>query len=221
MLCSLCQLITSANLNVVFNASAVVSPHAITGRGIDRQGDTGLDAYAVGDFAQFYVLISDIDNTQSYQIAYNSTIPLGQDSGNIATIADTIMDSVPEGVLIGLLTAVLATDDYNFTITLGIDIYCEDNEYGADEDQFNLLLFKSFNLTFSYEKKIDKFTSLAWNQIADQITGTDIDIVNASLNFKYKIDQLWPVIDSPNSEIRVYINSPTCGSRSSTYSRCR
>ena len=199
-------IITSASLEVVYNATVTVSPHAITGAGIDRNGDVGLDAYAIGDFAEFYILISDIDNTQEYQLAYYQTVDLGRDSPYTPSIADTIMNSVPENVLISLLSAVLSTDNYNFTITMGIDIYCEDNEYGADEDQWDSLLFKSLNLTLSYQKKIDKFTSLEWSQIGNKISGSNIDIKNATLNFKYKIDNTWTE-ESPNSELRIFINN--------------
>ncbi|MCJ7648698.1 MAG: hypothetical protein MUP85_08805, partial [Candidatus Lokiarchaeota archaeon] len=199
-------IITSASLEVVYNATVTVSPHAITGAGIDRNGDVGLDAYAIGDFAEFYILISDIDNTQEYQLAYYQTVDLGRDNPYTPSIADTIMNSVPENVLISLLSAVLSTDNYNFTITMGIDIYCEDNEYGADEDQWDSLLFKSLNLTLSYQKKIDKFTSLAWSQIGNKISGSNIDIKNATLNFKYKIDNTWTE-ESPNSELRIFINN--------------
>jgi len=199
-------IITSASLEVVFNATVTVSPHAVTGSGIDRDGDTGLDAYAIGDFAEFYILISDIDNTQEYQIAYYKTIDLGRDSPFTPNITDTILNAVPEDVIISLLTAVLSTDNYNFTITMGIDIYCEDNEFGADDDEWDSLLMKSLNLTFSYEKKIDKFTSLSWNQIGNTISGSNIDIKNATLNFKYKIDNTW-TDESPNSELRFFINN--------------
>jgi hypothetical protein len=197
-------IITSASLEVVFNATVTVSPHS--SGGIDREGDAGLSAYAIGDFAEFYILISDINNTQEYQLAYYQTVDLGQDDPATPSIADTILDSVPEDVLISLLSAVLSIDNYNFTITMGIDIYCEDNEYGADEDEWNSLLMKSLNLTFSYRKKIDKFTSLSWNQIGDTISGANIDIKNATLNFKYKIDKTWTE-ESPNSELRFFINN--------------
>ena len=196
--------ITSASLEVVYNATVTVSPH--DGGGIDRDGDTGLDAYAEGDSAEFYILISDINNTQEYQLAYYQTVDLGRDSPPTPSIVDTILDTISESVLIDLLTAVLSTDNYNFTITMGIDIYCEDNEYGADEDQWDSLLFKSLNLTFSYEKKIDEFTSLAWNQIGDKISGSNIDIKNATLNFKYKIDNTW-TDQSRDSELRISINN--------------
>ena len=198
-------IITSASLEVVYNATVTVSPHAITGRGIDRDGDAGLSAYAIGDFAEFYILISDIDNTQEYQLAYYQTIDLGRDIPFTPNITDTLMNSVPEDVLISLLSAVLSTDNYNFTITMGIDIYCEDNEFGADWDQWDSLLIKSLDLTFSYQKKIDKFTSLAWNQNLNEINGSNVQITGANLKFKYKIDQNWTE-SSQNSQIRIYIN---------------
>jgi len=198
-------IITSASLEVVFNATVTVSPHAISGRGIDRDGDVGLDAYAIGDFAEFYILISDINNIQEYQVAYYQTVDLGRDNPFTPNITDTILNSVPEDVLISLLSAVLGDDNYNFTITMGIDIYCEDNEYGADDDQWDSLLIKSLNLTFSYEKKINQFTFGSWAQDLDEISGSNVQITNANLNFKYKIDKNW-TDSSQNSQIRIYIN---------------
>jgi hypothetical protein len=164
-----------------------------------------LTHYAIGDFAEFYILISDIDNTQEYQLAYYQTFDLGRDSPYTPNITDTIMNSVPENALISLLSAVLSTDNYNFTITMGIDIYCEDNEHGADDDQWDSLLIKSLNLIFSYQKKIDKSTSLAWNQNLNEINGSSVQITGANLKFKYKIDQNWTE-SSQNSQIRIYIN---------------
>jgi len=198
-------IITSASLEVVYNATVTVSPHAITGAGIDRDGDTGLDAYAIGDFAEFYILISDINNTQEYQLAYYQTVDLGRDNPFTPNITDSIMNSVPENVLISLLSAIFDEDNYNFTITMGIDIYCEDNEYGADDDQWDSLLIKSLNLTFSYEKKINQFTFGSWAQDLDDISGSNVQITDANLNFKYKIDKNW-TDSSQNSQIRIYIN---------------
>ncbi|NVM18806.1 MAG: hypothetical protein HWN80_13910 [Candidatus Lokiarchaeota archaeon] len=198
-------IVTSASLEVVYNATVTVSPHAISGAGIDRDGDVGLDAYAIGDFAEFYILVSDINNTQEYQLAYYQTVDLGRDSPFTPNITDTVMNTVPEEVLISLLSAALSIDDYNFTITMGIDIYCEDNEYGADDDQWDSLLFKSLNLTFAYEKKIDQFTSGSWAQDLDEISGSNVQITDANLNFKYKIDKNWTE-SSQNSQIRIYMN---------------
>ncbi|MFW9876000.1 MAG: hypothetical protein ACFFG0_23100, partial [Candidatus Thorarchaeota archaeon] len=204
-------IITSASLEVIFNATVTVSPHS--GGGIDRLGDDGgIDFYSTGDYAKFYALIADVDETfDPIQIASNNTAGgnLGQDGPpSIGSFPDSEMDKVPQDVLIDVLTLALATNGFNFTITLGIDIYCEDNEYGVDEDRWDSLIIRSFNLTFSYEKKIDQFTTVSWNQDADKISdlSNDTVIVNkALLNFKYKIDKDW-VNSSPNSEIRVLIN---------------
>ncbi|KKK87380.1 hypothetical protein LCGC14_2753820, partial [marine sediment metagenome] len=77
-------------------------------------------------------------------------------------------------------------------------------------DVWYSLLIKSVELTFTYEKKIDQFTSLSWNQKGEKISdiSTDTIIINeAKLNFKYKIDELWNIDLSPNSEIRIFINN--------------
>ncbi|MFW9877254.1 MAG: hypothetical protein ACFFG0_29540, partial [Candidatus Thorarchaeota archaeon] len=204
-------IITYASLEVIFNATVTVSPH--DGGGIDRLGDDGgIDDYSTGDYAEFYALIADVDETfEPIKIASNNTAGgnLGQDGPpSIGNFPDSEMDKVPQDVLIDVLTLALATNGFNFTLTLGIDIYCEDNEYGTDEDRWDSLIIRSFNLTFSYEKKIDRFTSLSWNQDADKISvlSNDTVVVNQALfNFKYKIDQDW-VASSPNSEIRILIN---------------
>jgi len=201
--------ITSASLEVIFNATVTVSPH--DGGGIDRLGDDGgIDDYSTGDFSKFYVLFSDVEESfEPIQAAYNNTAlgDLGQDSPAISNFSDTPMNTVPENVLISILTSVLGTDGYNFTITLGIDIYCEDNESGVDIDRWNSLIIRSFNLTFSYEKQIDQFTAASWNQIGEKLeNSTNIQINEANLEFEYKVDPLWPYLASPNSEIRILIN---------------
>ncbi len=214
-------IITSASLEVIFNASVTAvgsnpsQPHI---GGIERPGDytegyqpwNGDTQFGIGDFATFYVLISDIGNENSFQIALNRTTDLGQDTPEINNYADTLMNTIPEEILISYLTSVLEDDNFNFTITLGIDVYCEDNEWNVDIDTWDLLTMRSFNLTFTYEKKINQFSSISWNQNADKISdlSNDTVIVNeAKLNFKYKIDQNWPAASSPNSEIRILINN--------------
>ena len=62
-------------------------------------------------------------------------------------------------------------------------------------------------MTFSYEKKIDQLTSLSWSQEAQEINGTNVEILKSNLKFKYRINELWPSSLSPNSEIRIYINN--------------
>lgn len=201
--------ITSASFEVIFNATVTVSPR--TAGGIDRLGDPlgGDDDYSTGDYAEFYVLFSDVEESfDPIQAAYNNTAlgDLGQDSPEVGNFSDTPMDTVPENVLISILNSVLK-NGYTFTITLGIDIYCEDNESGVDIDRWNSLIIRSFNLTFSYEKRIDKFTAASWSNIGEGLeNSTDIVIDDANLQFEYKVDRDWPSVPSPNSEIRFYIN---------------
>ena len=198
-------IITDASLDVIFNATVTVSPW--NNGGIDREGDLGLDDYSTGDYTEFYVLLSDVEETfPSVRVAYNHTGDLGLD-GTSGIYPDTPMEIVPKNVLISILSSVLQTTGFNFTITLGIDIYCEDNELGVDIDTWNSLIIRSFNLTFSYEKKIDQLTSLSWEQVGNAITGTNVQVTNANLTFTYKIDRPWPEISSPNSEIKVLLNN--------------
>ena len=203
-------IITSASLEVIFNATVTVEPR--TGGGIDRLGDPlgADDDYSTGDYAEFYVLFSDVEESfDPIQAAYNNTAlgDLGQDSPEVGNFSDTPMDTVPENVLVSILNSVLATDGFSFTITLGIDIYCEDNESGVDIDRWNSLIIRSFNLTFSYEKRIDKSTAASWNKIGDDLeNSTNIQLNKANLQFQYKVDRDWPSVPSPNSEIRFYIN---------------
>jgi len=199
-------IITSASVQATFNATVTVSPYS-TG-GIDCPGDPGDTPlqFSTGDYARFYVLISDPDNTYEYEVAYNQTIDLGQDSPAIPSYPDTLMVPVPEDVLIAYLTAIFKENNFNFTITLGIDIYCEDNESGVDRDRWNSLIIRSLDFTFSYRKKIDQFTSVSWNQVGESISGTNKLITGGNLQFEYKIDQTW-TNSSPNSELRVLINN--------------
>ena len=193
--------INSASLEALFNATVNIN--------IDVENDNISPQFGIGDFATFYVLISDLDFTNPYRVANNKTSTLGQDSSpTITTIPDKPIETVDEEDIITALSSSLDKDpDHsNFTITLGIDIYCEDN-FGTDYDYWDALLIKSLNLTFSYERKVEKFTSISWNQIGNQITGGNLQLKNATLNFNYKIDQDWPTALSPFSEIRIIINN--------------
>jgi len=211
--------ITSANLTAIFNATVQATPsiddnypNEFTGA-IDVMSDSGVDTNptggyfqgSTGDYVRFYVWISDPANDSIFEIAYNQTADLGQDSPLIDHLDDTVMVTIPKNVLIFYLTSVLSYNFEDFRILIGMRIWCEDN-FGQDADNWQLLIIKSVNLTFTYEKKINQFTSLAWSQVGDKISGSNIDINNATLNFKYKIDQNW-TNKSPNSEIRIFINN--------------
>ncbi|MFW9782526.1 MAG: hypothetical protein ACFFFB_09615 [Candidatus Heimdallarchaeota archaeon] len=220
------HIITSASLSAYFNASVQALDH--DGGGIEVYGDytEGQNPptdtqFGIGDFATFYVLISDLNNTYPFIVASNQTTTLGQDSPIVSSYPDSPMNVISEDILIAYLTSALSSDNFNFTITLGIDIYSEDNEYNVDIDRWSSLIIRNFNLTFTYEKKVDRYTTISFNQIGDSITGNNTRILDANLRFKYKIDQNW-TISSPNSEIRIIINNNTHSEavklRSYTYS---
>jgi len=196
-------IINSASLEAIFNATVNVN--------VDTANDNFSVQFGIGDFATFYVLISDVDFTNPYRVANNKTSNLGQDfAPTITTITDKPIETVDEEDIITALSSSLEKDpDHsNFTITLGIDIYCEDNGPPSnDHDTWEALIINSFNLTFSYERKVEKFSSVSWNQIGDQISGDNFQISQANLKFQVKIDQSWPTSLSPFSEVRILINN--------------
>ncbi|KKN33195.1 hypothetical protein LCGC14_0806250 [marine sediment metagenome] len=193
--------IKSASIESMFNAS--VAPT------VDTQGDT-VDFYSIWDSATFYLEISDLNLSYSFRVAQNKTTNLGQDSPPVLNITDRALDTLDESDMITALNLALEKDPNHssFTIILGIDIYCEDNlgSGGGDRDEWYALIFKSLNLTFTYEKKIDQFSSVSWYQIGNIISGLNLQISEAQLTFKVKIGQLWPALLSPFSEMSILIN---------------
>ncbi|MFX1502162.1 MAG: hypothetical protein ACFFDH_14455 [Promethearchaeota archaeon] len=213
-------IITSASLSAVISATVTAYPggssSSPSGYGIEVAGDdTGPyqgdnNQFNTGDYIRFYVLLSDLAKTKNYEAAWNKTVDLGKDSaGATDTMTDTLMTTVSEEELIFFLTSALSSDYHNFTITLGIRIWCEDNWY-SDRDRFDEIYIKSCNLTFTYVKKINQFTSVSWNQNAEKVSSLcneneTVIVDEALLNFKYKINETWPST-APNSEIRILIN---------------
>ncbi|MEE9376464.1 MAG: hypothetical protein V3V33_00325 [Candidatus Lokiarchaeia archaeon] len=197
--------ITSASLNVTFNATVTVSP--VSG-GIDVFGDSG--QLQVGDYARFYVLISDVENLyQPFQVANNRTKYLGWDTGSVSTIINTSLTNIDETLLINYLELILGVNSTIFTMTLGIDLYCEDNVATTDVDTWDKLRLNFMNLTFTYEKKIDEQTSVSWNQEGDKpsdIITNPFVIDEAILNFTYKVNDTLPKALSQNSEFQILIN---------------
>ena len=198
--------ITHASISAVFNATVTASPG-------DNYGiDTPLDTVPqTGDYdsARFYVLISDLDRNEIYEIAWYQTVDLGKDSaGSYDYITDMFMDTVVEETLKFYLSSLFKRDNFNLKFSLGIRIRCVDN-YNLDSDRWNSLRIKSCSLNFTYEKKIDQFTKVSWNQEGEDISGENTYITNSFLKFKYKIVQPWPELLSPNSEIRILINNNT------------
>ncbi len=206
-------IITSVSLSTLVNATVQAIDY--DNGGIDVFGDSNVIG-ATYDYVRFYVLFSDIPKNKVYEVAAYQSTDLGDDSaGSWDYLYNTYLDNVPQDKLIEYLTSVLNTDDKNFTITLGIRLWCEDNSPGLppedwDEDNWQDVLIKSCNLSFTYEKKIDQFNSISWNQDGDKINttvdGTTVTINEAKLNFKYKINENWTNL-SPNSEFRIFINN--------------
>ncbi|TFF96823.1 MAG: hypothetical protein EU547_05945, partial [Promethearchaeota archaeon] len=193
--------ITDVNLNILFNASV--------NSNVDTPNDSGDWTYfGTGDYIVFYALISDIYYQEPYYVAKNKTRYLGQNSPEFIQINDSLLFTFNENVIIEALNKAFEKDpDHsNFSITLGIDIYSEDNIQTSDPDYFDDLYIKTFNLTISYKKNIDEYTTISWNQEASKISGDDIIISKAIFSFNYKINKIWPEI-APLSEIRFYVNN--------------
>lgn len=198
--------ITSAFLNVTFNATVTATDPG----GIDVLDDP-VDELQVGDYARFYVLVSDVENVfQPFQVANNRTKYLGWNTGPVSTIINTSLTNIDETLLINYLELILGVNSTTFTMTLGIDLYCEDNDVSYDRDTWDKLRINFINLTFTYEKKIDQQTSVSWNQQGDKpsdIISNPFVVDEAILNFKYKTNDTWPKASSPNSELQVLINN--------------
>jgi len=196
--------ITSASVRGIVNATVNSNVDVNTSLGDTPDGDNDDDPQGVVyDFVKMYIRIADPDFNEVWEIAYNKTWNLGLPS--VTTMADRLMKNTSEKKLKFYLASVLSYDYQNFTIIVGMDIFCEDNCW-TDRDEFTELRVKSVSLNFTYEKQVDQSTSISWNQVGNQITGANIDIENATLDFKYKIDQPNWTTSSPNSEIRVYLN---------------
>jgi len=205
--------ITSASIQAVVNAT-VSKDVDVPGDINATEGGAPLNQQESYDYVRFYVLISDLSKNNVYEIAYNQTTNLGAGEpfpapAGIHIMGDTYLITVSEQVLIFYLTNILQEDFFNFTVTLGIRIFTADNSNNYDNDEFHELLIKSVNLNFTYEKKVDQLTSISWDQDGDKpndLSVNPIVIDDATLNFKYKINDTWSD-SSPNSEIRFYINN--------------
>jgi len=204
--------ITSASLNCWINGTAQATP--VNGGGIDRPGDTlsgGTTVQiATGDFARFFLIISDIDKNREFVATQYQTDDLGKDNPvPITQLNDTLIGPINEDTLIFYLEQALQYDHQNFAITLGTYIWCEDSGHPGDSDNWQMLLIKNFNMSITYQKKINQFSSLTWNNYGDQIEENNytIEIKNAELFFDYKINQTWVNSLSPNSRFKLFINN--------------
>ena len=192
-------IITSASLEVIVNAS--VNSNVDTPNDVDSW-----EFFSIGDSVTFYSQISDLDyNPPIYTVASNKTKYLGQQNfgqPTILTLNDSPLNTVDEIDLITALTSAFDKDPShsNFTLTLGIDIYSEDNFGGTDTDTFSDLIIKTCNLTFTVKKKIDQSTTLSWNQVGNTLDSASVQVTDAKFFFRYKINNTWPS-SSPLSEI--------------------
>ena len=201
--------IKSASLEMWINGTAQAM-NADNG-GIDRPGDTagsGLIRIATGDFAQFFLKISDLEKHRSFEALHYQTSELGKDgSPGITELNDTLLVPVNEESLIFYLNEALKQNSTDFAVILGISVWCEDSVYPTDRDYWNGLWIKNFTLSFSYEKKINQFNSINWKYLGKQIESEhQIEITSGRLYFDYKTNPLWVSNLSPNSEIKIYVN---------------
>jgi hypothetical protein len=207
--------ITNASFKVKVNATVRASPGAwsSTGNGggleisADESGDS--DAFDIGDFVTFYVILSTPDKNIQYTVAEYIPYGLGNDTAGLwDSLSDTVFEPEKMGDFIFYLTQVLKDNNHNFTLTLGMEFYCEDDE-GTDEDYFKDIYIKECNFSFRYRKLIPKYTSISFNQLTEKIPGENIEIVNGIVNLTYKINNTWPTDLSSLSELRISLNNNT------------
>ncbi|NVM45795.1 MAG: hypothetical protein HWN79_12845, partial [Candidatus Lokiarchaeota archaeon] len=143
-------IITSASISALVNGSGDTNLETPS----DDLSYDGAGYFATYyDYARFYIKLSNLDYINLYEVAYFQTVDLGigdqyrQTVGVIDYLNDTLMTMIDEPTLIFYLTKAFEADSYEFGITLGIDIYCEDNYDQADRDTFYSLLIKSVNLS--------------------------------------------------------------------------
>ncbi|MFX1496753.1 MAG: hypothetical protein ACFFBH_04430 [Promethearchaeota archaeon] len=206
--------ITSASLKAWINGTAQAT--SMDNGGIDRPGDSLVNnpsnelQIATGDFARFFILISDPEASRKFTAIEYQTDDLGKDGPPAITqLNDTLITPINEETLKFFLEEALHSDHQNFAITLGIYIWCEDSGHPGDQDNWQSLVIKNWSLSVSYEKKINQFSTITWKYLGDQIEagGYEIEITQAILNFDYRINRLWPTSASPNSEMRVLVDN--------------
>ncbi|MFX1325915.1 MAG: hypothetical protein ACFE8N_13260, partial [Promethearchaeota archaeon] len=169
-------IITSINITSIVNATVSLD--------LDREGDSearddraySMDQYSLGDYIKFYVLISDLEKNNVFQIASLQPEDLGAgnptDPTSFDYLPNTLMIPLPEEILKFYFSSVLSVDNYNFTITLGMRLNIEDNvaDY-YDIDTFTELVINYLNISFSYVKKMDQLNTVSWTQVGNQLSG--------------------------------------------------
>jgi len=195
--------VTSASVDAVINATV----HANNGiaAGVDCPGDS-VDRGEIFDYVSFYVIISDLEKiVNKYQIAYIQTTDLGNDTaGTYDFLPDTHINTVSQEALKLYIGNVLESDHHNFTITLGMRIYCEDNYLLNDTDYWDMLRIKSFNLIFTYED-----TSAPPINIISPLLGQTFGAAAPSFIVEindYNLDTMWYTIDGGVTNIIFTLN---------------
>lgn len=181
--------ITSASVGAIVNATVHANDGSIAG--IDCPGDS-VDQGSMFDYVRFYIIISDLEKVlNEYEIANFQTNVLGNDTaGTYDFLSDTYMNTVSQAALIFYLRKVLETDNHNFTVIMGIDIFCEDNYVLNDIDYWDILRIKSLILTFTYE-----IQSINVNEPkSGQVFGATPPVFNISVNDP-KLDTIWYSLD--------------------------
>ncbi|TFF97069.1 MAG: hypothetical protein EU541_08695, partial [Promethearchaeota archaeon] len=177
--------ITSASFKAWINASVEALPGVDQDNaGVDCVNDTNyiLDM-GNGDYIRYFVSISDVEKNREFELTSFQTKELGCDSGPITELNDTKIIPLSEETLKFYLEEVLKYDSYNFTITVGFLFWFEDNWNSQDEDNFKMIRMKNLSLSIDYKKKIDQFTKISLNQVAEKISGSNLKIVKANLSF--------------------------------------
>ncbi|MFX1278481.1 MAG: hypothetical protein ACFFA3_03640 [Promethearchaeota archaeon] len=203
--------VTSASLEVWINGT-VEDQDADLG-GIDRPGDTdvssGILRMATGDFARYFVIVSDLNHEREFEAVHYQTTELGKDGPpSITELNDTEITPLTEESLIFYLNQAFEKNSREFALTLGMSIWCEDSVYAMDRDFWNGLWIKNLTLTISYEKIIDQFTSISWKYKGDELSegSNKIKISEALLSLDCMVNTSWPTSLSPNSEFKFMIN---------------
>jgi hypothetical protein len=216
--------ITDASINVTVNGTVRGNSGTYDGYyGVEAVGDytdsesnppgppTLHPQFTTYDYVRYYALVSDPSYNNVFEIAYNQTTALGKDNSSVPYssltydyMTNTTLVQIPKESLIFFLTSVLAEDHQRFNLTLGMRIWCEDN-FLHDGDRWESLVINSYNFSFTYEKKINQFSTVSWTQIGNQIPTENITITNGIINYKYKINETW-TDKSPNSELLILVN---------------
>jgi hypothetical protein len=156
-------------------------------------------------------LVSDLPKNKVYEIAQyqtaqDNTYDLGNDTrGVMDEFNETLLFTVSEDNLKFFLSSALSTDAHNFTFTVGFRIFAEDN-WNSDDDYFDYMWIKNVNLNFTYQKKMNQLTTLSWIGTGNSLNSSNVLIKDASFEFSYRLDTLWPTSASPNSEFRMFVS---------------